>query len=205
MRVLEKTLVVLSLMAFVMDYLRMQGAGLLLLILLGLLGALYLLGAFRLFRPASTIPKLSHIWVLYLGSGLLMTILLAGIFLRWQHWGLYHYLLWAPLLPMIGLFLWFGKGHQKSSLLPVLQRFVPLAAVALLLLAIGDFRLLEWQYSEHPRYIEAYQSFRAQPQEELYRKQLYLERQRMVLPPETFETYFGTQADSIDSILQHHP
>lgn len=209
MRVLEKSLIILSAMALGLDLNRVTGAQFLLLVVFATLALFYLGGAYFLMhrrRAKSSSDSallgptlLTRITAIATGAGI--AFVLVTVLLRWQHWGNNHWLLFISAGVLGWINLWaYGRRKSHPTYKQVLQRTLPFSLLALGLWFIGDAQLFRWQFHQHPPFVEAYEAYRADPENEAKRERLYLERQRTVLSPEAFEQYFGARADSLSRV-----
>ena len=211
MKLLEKILSILILIAFILNLILVPFSGVLLTIFLLILALIYYPFGFVFFnniRLRNIFKKESYkdITVLHIigaiGIGMALSDICIGILFKIQGYPMANLLLTVGLISaliilIIGLIKYLKSKSSYYSF--IFKRIAIIGLVGLLFLFISDLALVKIRFRNHPDYVKAYQEYTANPKTPESEKKLKLEYMRATLSEEGFQIYQESmKIDTID-------
>lgn len=201
MKIAEKVLFVLVAISLTMKYALMESGTTLLLFALFFLATLYYLFTLgivnslslkTMFRRASYAGQSTLRIVGIICMGIWMSVVMIGVLFKLLQWqGADNMLMIGadPLVIASAVALYKFAKSRHTVYRSVIVRVAPMSVVAILLLSVSNYTLVEFEFRNHPDYVRAWAASEAEPgNKELWNKREY-EYYRAILSPEEFQKY----------------
>jgi hypothetical protein len=207
MRVLEKILTVVILLALIMKFNLISGGDVIALWTMLILACLYYPFGFLFFNQI----RLRHIFkkvayknvtasriILAIATGLGLSTIVVGLLFKLLNFSGANGMLLSGLIVtaiafVISLILLLKNNETNAKF--SLWRLGIIGLIGIFLFFTSEFSIVKFQYRNHPKYVEAYAKYLTDPRnEELYKK-VELERNRIRLTDEEFKKYEESVSD----------
>lgn len=159
MKILEKILIALALLALIFKFMHWPGGGMLLVLSFGALGVLYFPLGFMLLRPAG---DQSFRFPFFL-AGWSFSLPVIGLLFKFQYWPGASFMLltgviFSIILFAVGIFdlQSSGKHLEKEAAIPLLYRAVIYISLALFFYITPSSSLVKIQYRDQPEYAKLF-------------------------------------------------
>ena len=215
MKLLEKILGVIIVIALIMKFAFIMGANILIVFAMSLLSVIYYPMGFAFFngiRLRHVFKKTSYkglnTWRIIgaIGAGMALSNLLIGILFKIMHYPVASLMLYSGIFTTVIILGISSVKYLKTKnefYKRILIRIAIIGGVALLLAIIPSMTITKLQYRNYPDYIEARQYWINHPNDEdAYNRQM-IEYNRAVLPPLEFELYMQENYQYIDTTKTH--
>lgn len=206
MKKLEKILGILIILALILKLVLIPGANILTVISLSILACIYYPLGFAFFngiRLREVFKKDSYkgisamriIGTIGLGMGL--AVICIGILFKLQHWpggdtNLIAGLATTLIILIIALIKYLKSKSDYYK--PIFTRIAIVGGFGLILTIIPDLTITKIQFRNHPVYINAYEDYLENPQNEILRKKKEVEYHRATMSDEEFKKYMDYQS-----------
>ena len=210
MKLAEKIIIVLALVGTLFKLFLVSGGGLIVVVSYTALSTLYFYFGFALFnniRLRHVFKKESYVGVSSgriiggIAMGISFSICLIGMLFKVQYWPGEGVMLMAGmftgvlvLIPSIFKFLKNREEYYKKALV----RGSVLVGISTILFLTPARTLVELQYRNHPRYIEAYIEYQKDPMNQELSDKLWIEYSRATMSPEEFKHFMENEFEGVD-------
>jgi len=211
MKLLEKVLGVIIVIALIMKFAFIVGSNVLIVMAISLLSVIYYPMGFAFFngiRLRDILKKASYkglsTWRILgaIGAGMALSNLLVGILFSIMHYPGAGFMLYSSIFIaaiILGIVSVKYLKTKSEFYKRILIRIAIIGGIALLLALIPSMAITKLQYRNYPAYIEARQYWIDHPNdEEAYKRQI-IEYNRVILPPQEFELYMQENYPDIDT------
>ncbi|MFL5764293.1 MAG: hypothetical protein ACJ77K_10175 [Bacteroidia bacterium] len=201
MKLTEKILIGLAILAIVFKFMHLPGGSVLFVIALQLLSIIYFLFGFLLFngirfRNIFKKEAYQHASGLRIfgaaSAGITLSTLTTGIMFKLMFWPGAGPMLVVSLVPSIVILVIALVKFLNSKAIyyrQVLVRVGIYFIIAVVLFLTGNLALVKIQYRDAPAYVAAWEALEKDPYNPELQKKVDLERNRLILSPEDFKQY----------------
>lgn len=202
MKAIEKIILIIALLGAILKLHLITGGAVLLLLSMSTLSLFYYLfgvGLLNDFSFKETFTRSSYenqSSMRIIGTavtGMAMGVLVIGILFKLMFYpGSELNILFGLIIGLVIVLVAYSKYKEKDPVFfkKIFKRVMLVGGIALVFVLIPEAALVNYQYKNHPKYIEAYEAYVEKPDDDILYENLRKEYERATLPKEMFERIY---------------